>query len=197
LIDCETFTHHDIVLFADDRSLIFELIRQQKACNDVNNAISKVVNWFNVNNLLLNEKKTKCIKFVTNHVKHEQGSVLVKGEESELVDSTVFLGITLDSKLQWGPHIANLSNRLSSAAFAVSKIRQLTDVKTALLVYFSYFYSIMSYAILLWGSASEIHSIFVLQKQAIRAIYKLNHRENYLKIMFLTDDLKVLVTGPT
>lgn len=169
-------THNDIVLFADDTSLIFKLIRQQQACNDVNNAISKVVNWFNVNNLLLNEKKTKCIKFVTNHVKHEQASVIVKGEELELVDSTVFLGIMLDSKLQWGPHIANLSNRLSSAAFAVSKIRHLTDVNTARLVYFSYFHSIMSYGILLWGSASEIHTIFVLQKRAIRAIYKLNHR---------------------
>jgi hypothetical protein len=170
-------THHDIVLFADDTSLIFKVKRQQQACSDVNNAISKVVNWFNVNNLLLNEKKTKCIKFVTSHIRNEQTGVIVKDEELELVDSTVFLGITLDSKLQWGPHIANLSNRLSSAAFVVSKIHQLTDVKTARLVYFSYFHSIMSYGILLWGSASEINTIFVLQKRAIRAIYKMYHRD--------------------
>lgn len=171
-------THHDIVLFADDTSLIFKLARHQQSYNDVNNAICKVVNWFNVNNLLLNEKKTKCVKFVTSNVKHEQASVIVKDEELELVDSTVFLGFTLDSKLQWGPHIANLSNRLSSAAFAVSKIRQLTDVKTARLVYFSYFHSIMSYGILLWGSASDINTIFVLQKRAIRAIYKMDHRDS-------------------
>ncbi|RVE48616.1 hypothetical protein evm_006687 [Chilo suppressalis] len=36
--------------------------------------------------------------------------------------TTVFLGITLDSKLQWGPHIDKLSKRLSSAADAVMKI---------------------------------------------------------------------------
>jgi hypothetical protein len=44
------------------------------------------------------EKKTKCIKIDTTHVKHEQGSVFVKDEELELVDSTFFLGLTLDSK---------------------------------------------------------------------------------------------------
>ena len=60
-------------------------------------------------------------------------------------------------------------NRLSSAAFAVKKIRSLTDVETARLVYFSYFHSIMSYGILLWG----IQPILVLQKRAIRAIYNL------------------------
>lgn len=184
-------THHDIVLFADDTSLIFKVTRQQQACNDINNAISKVVHWFNVNNLLLNEKKTKCIKFVTSNVNHKQPSVLVKDEELELVDSTVFLGLTLDSKLQWGPHIANLSNRLSSAAFAVSKIRQLTDVKTARLVYFSYFHSIMSYGILLWGSASEINTIFVLQKRAIRAMYKMNHRDS-LRDKFKTINVMTL-----
>ena len=57
--------------------------------HEVNNALSKVIHWFSVNNLLLN--------------------------------STVFLGITIDSKLQWGPHIVGLANRLSSAAFPVKK----------------------------------------------------------------------------
>ncbi|VVC95988.1 unnamed protein product [Leptidea sinapis] len=41
------------------------------------------------------------------------------------------------------------------------------------LAYFSYFHSIMSYGILLWGSAADINTIFVLQKRAIHAIYNL------------------------
>ncbi|CAH0697486.1 unnamed protein product [Spodoptera exigua] len=62
-------------------------------------------------------------------------------------------------------------------------IRQLADVDTARLVYFSYFHSIMSYDILLWGQAADIESIFVLQKRAIRAIYSLRLRES-LREMF-------------
>lgn len=172
-----------IVLFADDTSLLFKLKRQQPVTDDVNETISKIVNWFNANNLLLNQKKTKCIRFLIPNVRQIKTSVSINGEELDLVDTTKFLGITLDSKLQWGPHINQLSKKLTSAAYAVYKIRQLTDVETARLVYFSYFHSVMSYGILLWGNAADIHTIFVLQKRAIRAIYNLNRRHS-LKDLF-------------
>ena len=164
---------HEIVLFADDTSLIFKIKRQQLTCDEVNKAISEVVNWFTVNNLLLNAKKTKCLNFSLPNVRPAPTNIQVKGESLDLVDSTVFLGITLDNKLQWGPHIDKLAKRLSSAAYAVKKIRDISDEATARLVYFSYFHSIMSYGILLWGHAADWPNIFILQKRAIRAIYKL------------------------
>ncbi|GBP85783.1 Phosphatidylinositol 4-kinase beta [Eumeta japonica] len=55
----------------------------------------------------------------------------VRNKELEFVNSTVFLGITLDDRLQWGPHISKLAKRLSSAAYAVKKMRNLSDVETA------------------------------------------------------------------
>ncbi|CAK1577859.1 unnamed protein product [Parnassius mnemosyne] len=175
---------HDIVLFADDTSLIFKLKRQSFKCDEVNNAISKLVHWFNVNNLHLNGNKTNCVKFTTTNVKNLNTNVFLNGEELSPVVSTVFLGITLDAKFQWGPHISKLASRLSSAAYAVKKIRGLTSVETARLVYFSYFHSIMSYGILLWGNAADSETIFVLQKRAIRAIYNIKPRES------LTDKFK-------
>ncbi len=167
-----------MVLFADDTSLIFKINRRTNNYDEVNNAITKVHNWFTVNNLVLNDKKTKCIRFSLPNVKSNECDILLNGKKLEFVKQTTFLGITIDEKLQWGPHITSLAGRLSSAAFAVWKIRQLTDVDTARLVYFSYFHSIMSYGILLWGQAADIESIFVLQKRAIRAIYNLRLRES-------------------
>jgi len=182
--------NQDIVLFADDTSLLFKIKRQLLNYDEVNNALSKVVHWFNINNLVLNEKKTKCIKFTTPNVKQVETNVQIGGVELDLVKSTVFLGITIDDKLQWGPHIEKLSGRLSSAAYAVKKIRMLTDVETARMVYFSYFHSIMFYGILLWGSSADLNTIFVLQKRAIRAIYKLGPRislrEKFKEIDILT-----------
>ena len=54
----------------------------------------------------------------------------------------------------------------------------MTDIATARLVYFAYFHSIMSYGVLLWGSAADVDSIFILQKRAICAIYKMGPRES-------------------
>ena len=53
----------------------------------------------------------------------------------------------------------------------------LTDAEHRL-VYFSYFYSIISYGILLWCNTADIQSIFVLQKRAIHAIYNLGHKDS-------------------
>ena len=142
----------------------------------MNSCLSLVTHWFTANNLVLNAKKTKCIKFALPNVKNLGPSVVLNNEEIETVQATTFLGITVDSKIQWGEHITGLTNRLSSAAYAVRKVRALTDVATARLVYFSYFHSVMSYGILMWGNAADIENVFVLQKRAIRAIYRLGTR---------------------
>ena len=169
---------HNMVLFADDTSLIFKINRRAQDLDDVNNALLQVHNWFTANNLVLNGKKTKCIRFALPNVKSSNSDIVLNKEVLEFVDKTIFLGITLDSRLQWGPHLKALAGRLSSAAYAVRKIRQFTDVDTARLVYFSYFHSIMTYGILLWGRAADIESIFILQKRAIRAIYNLRRRDS-------------------
>ncbi|CAF4944024.1 unnamed protein product [Pieris macdunnoughi] len=169
---------HQKVLFADDTSLIFKIKRQITNFDDVNNALSSIVHWFSMNNLLLNAKKTKCIKFCAKNARVTDTRPIINGEELNLDDTTVFLGITMDSKLQWSPHINGLAKRLSSAAYAVTKIRSLTDVDTARLVYFSYFHSLMTYGLLLWGHAADVETIFILQKRAIRAIYNLKCRES-------------------
>ncbi|KAA5569769.1 reverse transcriptase family protein, partial [Pseudomonas aeruginosa] len=177
-------SRHEVVLFADDTSLLFKIKRQLQVYDEVNDAISCVVHWFRINNLLLNSKKTKCIKFTLKcikpslNVRQVDSDVIVSEESLELVESTVFLGITVDSKLQWGPHIHKLASKLSSAAYAVKKIRMLTNADTARLVYFSYFHSVMSYGILLWGNAADVETIFILQKRAIRAIYNMHPRES-------------------
>lgn len=169
---------HQIILFADDTSLIFKVDRKKTDYDDVNNAISHVMYWFNTNNLLLNRKKTKCVRFVLPSVKYAEVKLNIDKENLDFVDSTLFLGITIDSKLHWGSHISYLANKLSSAAYAVKRVREITDIETARLVYFSYFHSVMSYGILLWGCASDIDVIFVLQKRVIRFIYNMRRTES-------------------
>lgn len=180
-----------IVLFADDTSLIFKVSRQAQDIDEVNGALSLIHDWFTKNNLVLNPKKTKCVKFTLPNVRSNKLDIVLNKEKLDYVDDTVFLGITLDAKLQWDPHLSLLAGRLSSAAYAVRKIRQLTDIATARLVYFSYFHSIMSYGILLWGHAASIHTIFVLQKRAIRSVYKLRGRDS-LRELFKEIDILTL-----
>lgn len=140
-----------IVLLPEYTSLIFKVDRNDDQICSVNITLQLILKWFTINNLVLNSKKTKCINFCLPNVRQGGNcSVIIDNDKLEFVDKTFFLGTgSLDSKLHWGPHIESLAGRLSSAAYAVWKIRQITDVATARLAYFSYFHSIMSYGILL------------------------------------------------
>lgn len=168
----------EVVLFADDTSLIFKVDRKLNDYCHINDTLKEVLEWFTANNLLLNAKKTKCVKFSLPNVRQLDTAITLNGEKLDFANDTLFLGLTLDRNLQWAPHISLLANRLSSAAYAVRRIRQYTDVDTARLVYFSYFHSIMSYGLLVWGRAADIETIFILQKRAIRSIYNLASRES-------------------
>ncbi|GBP57938.1 hypothetical protein EVAR_40797_1 [Eumeta japonica] len=43
---------------------------------------------------------------------------MIKNEMLDTVDTTLFLGLTLDSQLRWNSHITRLAKRLGSAAHA-------------------------------------------------------------------------------
>ncbi|GBP33802.1 hypothetical protein EVAR_25403_1 [Eumeta japonica] len=51
---------------------------------------------------------------------------MVKNEILDIVDTTLFLDLTLDAKLRWNSHITRSAKRLGSAAYAVKRIRRLT-----------------------------------------------------------------------
>ncbi|GBP88575.1 Probable RNA-directed DNA polymerase from transposon BS [Eumeta japonica] len=91
---------HGIILFADDISLLFKINRQQPAFHEVNSTMSEIVEWFSINNLLLNDKKTKLVQFFLTSAKPVNGNVMVKNEIQDIVDTTLSLDLTLDAKLR-------------------------------------------------------------------------------------------------
>lgn len=59
----------DMVLFADDTSLLFKVEKNKLNYDDVNFTLSCLLYWFTSNNLLLNSSKTKCVKFSLQNTK--------------------------------------------------------------------------------------------------------------------------------
>ncbi|GBP53159.1 Probable RNA-directed DNA polymerase from transposon BS [Eumeta japonica] len=91
---------YGIVLFADNTSLLFKINRKQPAFDEINSIISEIVEWFSINNLLISEKKTKLVQFSLTTTKTVNGNAMIKNEILNIVDKTLFLGLTLDAKLR-------------------------------------------------------------------------------------------------
>ena len=78
-----------------------------------------------------------------------------------------FLGLTVDYKLSWSPHIARICSKLRSACYILRILKPTLTTQNLKTIYFAYFHSILSYGIIFWGNSTG-NEIFKLQKRAIR-----------------------------
>lgn len=87
-------------------------------------------------------------------------------------ETTTFLGVKLDSKLSWGPHIQYIKTKISKNIGIIAKARRCLNLSTLKTLYYSFIYPYLSYCIEVWGSAAKkyISSVLQLQKLCCRII---------------------------
>lgn len=156
----------DLIMYADDTTLITSHsdLNQLKLSQINNLNIAK--QWFHSNKLVLNEEKTqKLILGLPNTLDNE-------------ISYVKLLGFYLDPKLGWHKHIESICTKLSRVIFVFRKLRPLVSTETLRQVYFALFESHINYGIHLWGSATGVNSILLLQKRALRVIFNKNTKES-------------------
>ena len=81
------------------------------------------------------------------------------------VNSTKFLGITIDSSISWKEGISDITSKLNKACYAIRAIKPLLSSNVLRTTYFSYFHSIMSYSIIFWGNSHLSNNTFKIQNR--------------------------------
>ena len=94
------------------------------------------------------------------------------------MNSTKFLGITIDSSISWKEHISDLTSKLNKACYAIRTIKSLLSLNVLKTIYFSYFHSLMSYSIIFWGNSHLSNNIFKIQKKIIRIMTNKSKRDS-------------------
>lgn len=168
----------EFVQFADDTSLLikkYDLLQQSITSNQVMRDVNE---WLLSNKLLLNPDKTVKMHFKTSKQMHNTTPLHIGTTPIKTVEQTKFLGVWIDDLLTWDDHLIDLQKKLSSSIFAIRKIKERVGVQGAMIVYYSYFHSILSYGLEFWGSSNNTLTILKIQKHAVRAIFGLNMRES-------------------
>jgi len=81
-----------------------------------------------------------------------------------------YLGILVDSQLNWKHHILSASKKISRSIGIMYRLREFMNAKMLKNIYYSLIYSHIVYGIQVWGSAciTELNKILILQKKAVR-----------------------------
>ena len=169
---CFASNFHSI-LYADDTTLINPICTQDSS-EMINNELSKVCDWLAVNKLSLNAKKTKYMTFHWHQntaASRIQPTIQIQGHMIDKVSHFKFLGITLDTNLNWNAHVTELSNKLSRTSGVLSKLKNHIPCEILLTIYNSLFQSHLCYGVTCWGFHNS-ERIIKLQKRAIRNVVK-------------------------
>ena len=83
-----------------------------------------------------------------------------------------YLGILVNFTLSWKPHVTELSKKLARTSGIFFKIRHYVSHETLRLLYYSSFYSFISYCISVWGLThpTVLYPLYKIQKKIVRAI---------------------------
>ena len=136
-------------VFADDTDISRDLVTLQKV---MNRELKKVKKWIDANQLALNIDKANFVIFHSLQKKSaEQIIIKFMKKKIQWKISVKFLGVLLDSNLRWKSHITELSKKLSRITGIFCKIRHFVPLEILKALYFSLFYSFVSYDIAVWA----------------------------------------------
>ena len=138
--------------------------------------IAAVSDWSETCGLKISSEKTMATMFTWKR-KWRYHPLKYAGSEIGLVDRVTYLGVTLDSKLSWLPHITNRVTKANRCLFmcrrAIGSVWGLTP-KVMMWVYKMMIRPIVSYASIIWGAGLETGTaktkLSRLQRQACLAI---------------------------
>jgi hypothetical protein len=78
-----------------------------------------------------------------------------------------FLGLHLDSHLNWKGHTDQMIPKLSGSCYADRSMFHISNINTLKSIYFAYFHSIVQYGIIFWENSTNSRKVFTLQKKII------------------------------
>ena len=86
-------------------------------------------------------------------------------------DSEKYLGVKIDSKLNWKIYINATGTKLNWANAMLYKVRDFVNPNILKSIYYALSESHINYAFIIWGqNISTINHLYILQKKALRII---------------------------
>lgn len=161
-------------MFADDSTIVFECNDENNFECEINNDLDKIIQWLQINKLVVNLDKTKIMNFKQRESKKTvQVKVHHSGKQIEEVSSTKFLGIHIDNNMRWETHTNYICGKLNKFSYALYMLNRIANRFALMASYHAYVASILRYGILFWGNTSNKEGIFRAQKNCVRAICSL------------------------
>ena len=143
----------------------------------INEELTQLQEWLNINKLTLNIKKTKYMIFSTSQ-KLKQSSyksipqITINTANIERVSKFKFLGVIVTENMKWDEHIDMTAGKLARSSAIICKLKHFLPTNILLNLYNTLCLSHINNCMTVWGhtEASNKNRVILIQKRIIRNI---------------------------
>ena len=189
---CRSSDILSFILFADDSNLFFSHDNPHTLVNTINSELKKITQWIRANKLSLNLQKTKYMLF-SNTLETLPTDIIFDDTRLENVSNIKFLGVFVDNKLSWKPHIDNICKTISRNIGIINRLKFHIPLSSLFTIYSSLILPYLNYGILAWGNTHQIllDKLLLLQKKSLRIICNSDRRSHTDPLFFENKILKI------
>ena len=137
-----------LTTFADDNYVVECNKEKRVALEELGRRLGKIVKWLKNSGLKVNESKTELCIFHRN--KSTEGSLRIDDVEVTSKNEMNVLGLTFDSRLQWGPQISRTIKSANGSLQAIRIIKKFFTTPEIIQLLTSNYYSRLYYGSEIW-----------------------------------------------
>ena len=176
------FSNH--YLYADDTVIFRSGLNIDEIVNELQRDLCDFGTWCKSNKLTINTKKSNFVIYGTNQKINRIGNCKLSLQNDQLTrsQSYKYLGVFLDSRLNFNTHIDNCSKIVSHKLYILSKIRHFITENTSTRIYKSMIALLIDYGDIIYAGASDLRlqGLQKLQNRGLRIC--LNNQRYTLRI---------------
>jgi len=183
--DLPLVSNFKAILFADDTVISLSANSMHELTTKINQELESVDNWLKYKKLSLNYSKTKYMLFTKqNECINTNFNVQINNHLLSRTACVKYLGVIIDDKLIWKPHITLVKKQVSKASGIICKLRHYLPFRSLKTVYYSIVYSHLRYAITSWCSSSfsTLRTLNVIHNKLLRIMTFSKFNSNVCKL---------------
>ena len=162
-------------LYADDAIIYAPGNSVEETEEILSKCLTDVDKWYTENRLSVNANKSCSLLIRSNrkYVDDKKFNVKIKNENIVTEKSTKYLGVTLDSTLNWQQHVQNSAAELRSKLSLFRRVSQFLPKHILSKIFLVYLQPRIDYCLTVWGysSVANIKEIQRIQNMAARIIF--------------------------
>ena len=159
-------------MFADNTCLLIHSPNTSTVAKNINSELANVREWTVANKITVNPEKSLALVKPPKIRTSIPDIQLNFNNSVTLKDSVKYLGITIDSRLNFDIHVNTLTRKIGRSLSVITKLKQVLPRKTLRSLYYTLIHPYLLYGITIWRNTYKTHlkRIKSLQNKAVKII---------------------------